>query len=144
MGTYIASPGKGAPSFRMLYVDGYTGSMRISRNAVVNGNAHQGFMLCNWYGHTPVQANVLQLGDASWGSDYEISANCDGNPVMTVQANLILSDESSGAHQLSEAFLGQYLLVYDAACAASIRSRAQCPDFLDKLNQIIIHLGGPT
>merc|ERR1719265_6845 len=76
--TYIASPGEGAPSFRMLYVDGYTGSMQISRNAVVNANAHQGFMLCNWYGQSQVQANVLQLGEASWGSDYEIKANCDG------------------------------------------------------------------
>merc|ERR1712025_1110042 len=39
--TYLASPGEGAPSFRMLYIDGFTGSMRISRNAVVNGNTLQ-------------------------------------------------------------------------------------------------------
>lgn len=102
---FISSPGEGAPSFRMLYVDGYTGSMRIARNAVVGGNAHQGFMLCNWYGYTPVTANVLQLGAASWGNDYEISANCDGNPVMTVEGNVVLSDEASPRHQPSARFI---------------------------------------
>merc|ERR1712039_244994 len=76
---YLASPGEGAPAMRMLYIDGYTGSMRISRNAVVNGNSLQGFNLCNWYGESLAQANVLQLGDASWGSNFDIS--CDGNPI---------------------------------------------------------------
>ena len=35
----------------------------IARNAAA-GNAHQGFMLCNWYGHSQVFSNALQLGDA--------------------------------------------------------------------------------
>ena len=47
--TYLTSPGEqGVQSFRMLYVDGYTGSMAINRNAVVDGNSYQGMMLCNW------------------------------------------------------------------------------------------------
>ena len=36
--------------------------MAIERNAVAGGsNAHQGLMLCNWYGESTVGANVLQL-----------------------------------------------------------------------------------
>ena len=142
--TYLASPGPGAPSFRMLYVDGYTGSMRISRNAVVDANAHQGFMLCNWYGRSTVEANALQLGDASWGSDYEISANCDGNPVMDVRANLVLSDEASSSHQPDARFVDQYATLFDTVCAASIRAAAQdsSTDFFDALNRVIVHLGG--
>eukprot|EP00947_MAST-08B_sp_MAST-8B-sp1_P003427 g3427.t1 len=142
--TWLASPGKGAPSFRMLYVDGYTGSMRIRRNAVVDGNAHQGFMLCNWYGRSQVEANALQLGPASWGSAYEISVNCDGNPVIASQANLVLSDESSPSHQPDPAFADQYAQVYDTVCAASVRAHAQASsaDFLGGLSGVIEKLGG--
>ena len=142
--TYLSSPGLGAPSFRMLYVDGYTGSMRITRNAVADGNAHQGFMLCNWYGQSTVAANVLQLGDASWGSDYDISANCDGNPIMQVQANLVISDETSGHHQPDAKFLDQYRKVFDTVCAATIQASAPSPRFLDGLNRIIVKLGGSS
>ena len=46
-----------------------------------------------------MHANVLQLGDASWGGDYDITANCDGNPIMDLQANLVLSDEDSPYHE---------------------------------------------
>jgi hypothetical protein len=142
--TYLASPGPGAPSFRMLYVDGYTGSMRISRNAVVDANAHQGFMLCNWYGSSTVEANALQLGDASWGSDFEISANCDGNPVLALRANLVLSDEASGSHQPEASFVDQYSTMFDTVCTASIRAAAQDSSaaFLDALSRVIVKLGG--
>lgn len=139
---YIASPGTGAPSFRMLYVDGYTGSMRIESNAVVNANAHQGFMLCNWYGHSTVQTNVLQLGDASWGSDYEISTNCDGNPIMTTHGNLVLSDETSGSHQPNADSIAQYVSVFDSVCSASLMASEEADDFLNDLNDVIVQLGG--
>jgi len=49
--------------------------MSIARNAIVGANAHQGMMLCNWYGHSVVNANVLQLGEATWGNDFEISVS---------------------------------------------------------------------
>lgn len=139
---WLASPGEGAPSFRMLYVDGYTGSMRINRNAVVGGNAHQGFMLCAWYGHSQVQANALQLLDASWGSAFEISINCDGNPLFDARANLVLSDESSPMHQPDAAFIGQYALLFDMVCAAAARAAAPSTEFLDGLNQVMTQLGG--
>ena len=140
---YLVSPGVGAPSFRMLYVDGYTGSMRISRNAVVNGNAHQGFMLCNWYGHSTVESNALQLGDASWGSDYEISVNCDGNPVLTTRGNLVLSDESSPSHQPDAELADEYAKVYRMVCAASIRAgvKGKAGTFLDALNRVLTSVG---
>ena len=142
--TWLSSPGEGATSFRMLYVDGYTGSMRISRNAVVDANAYQGFMVCSWYGHSLIQANALQLGDASWGDAYDIATNCDGNRVATTQANLVLSDESSRTHQPAQDFVDQYLQLHDMVCAASIRASAPCPSFLLALNDVITKLGGPS
>eukprot|EP00492_Amphilonche_elongata_P004148 TRINITY_DN4534_c0_g1_i1.p2 TRINITY_DN4534_c0_g1~~TRINITY_DN4534_c0_g1_i1.p2 ORF type:complete len:74 (-),score=10.68 TRINITY_DN4534_c0_g1_i1:71-292(-) len=33
--TWIASPNGSPPAFRFLYVDGFTGSMSIKRNAIV-------------------------------------------------------------------------------------------------------------
>ena len=140
--TYIASPGLGAPSFRMLYVDGYTGSMRISRNAVVNANAHQGFMLCNWYGHSSVTANVLDLGEASWGNAYEIAVNCDGNPVLTTAGNLVVSDESSPSHQPDAKLVDAYELVFQSVCLATNHSGAPSSSFLSRLNGIIEQVGG--
>ena len=78
--TYIGTPGAvGASAFRMLYVDGYTGSMQISGNAVVASSANQGFMLCMWYGNSDIFANALALS-GSWGPTYDIASNCDGNP----------------------------------------------------------------
>ena len=126
----------------MLYVDGYTGSMRVARNAVVGANAHQGFMLCNWYGHSTVSANVLQLGDAAWGADYELSVNCDGNPVIDARANLVLSDESSGAHQPDAAAIAEYGKAYATVCAATARAASPAPGFLDALDDVIAKLGG--
>lgn len=145
--TYLASPGEGAPANRMLYIDGYTGSMQISRNAVVNGNSFQGFNLCNWYGHTPVQANVLDLGGALWGSNFVIS--CDGNPmddypIMEVRGNLVLSDESSDTHQPDAEFVDQYSKVFETVCAASLRAEAPSQDFLEALNSIITGFGGQS
>ena len=96
-----------------------------------------------WYGHSAVEANALQLGDASWGADYEISTNCDGNPVADVQGNLILSDEDSPSHQPDAAFATQYAQIYDTVCAASRRAAAPAPDFLAGLNAVITKLGGP-
>ena len=64
----------------------------------------------------------MQLGDASGGSDYEIQANCDGNPIMAVRANLVLSDEASPAHQPSPDAVDDYVVVYDTVCAASARA----------------------
>ena len=142
--SYLASPGEGATSFRMLYVDGYTGSMNISRNAVVGANAYQGFMLCNWYGASVVHANALQLGDASWGADYEIQANCDGNPIMDVRANLVLSDEDSPTHEPDATFADDYARVYDTVCAASVRAAASVDEFLEGLNDVITQLGGTS
>eukprot|EP00912_Choanoflagellata_sp_UC4_P000715 UC4_evm1s445 len=104
---------EGAPSFRMLYVDGYTGSMSITRNAIVGANARQGLMLCNWYGHSLVKANALQLGESSWGNLYEISINCDGNPVLTSEGNLVLSDQTSPSHQPAISNLEDYEAVFD-------------------------------
>ena len=140
--TYIASPGLGAPSFRMLYVDGYTGSMRISRNAVVNANAHQGFMLCNWYGHSLVRANVLDLGPASWGDDYEIAVNCDGNPVLTTVGNLVVSDENSPSHQPDAKMVDEYGVVFQSVCLATNQSGASSSSFLARLNAVIEQVGG--
>jgi hypothetical protein len=144
--TYLASPWEGAPSMRMLYIDGFTGSMRISRNAVVDGNTLQGFNLCNWYGQSPVSANVLELGDAFWGGDFVLG--CDGSPVdssiMTMQGNLVLSDESSGIHQPDVGLIDDYLKVYETVCTASLRAGAPSDDFLDRLNNVITQLGGQS
>ena len=140
--TYLSTPGEGAPAWRLLYVDGYTGSMHIARNAAAGANAHQGFMLCNWYGRSTVTANALQIGDAGWGGDYEISVNCDGNPVLDTQGNLVLSDESSPAHEPDVNFVDQYTTMFDTVCAASKRASAPSPDFLQALNTVITSLGG--
>ena len=139
---YLATPGEGPPAFRMLYVDGFTGSMNIARNAVVGANAHQGMMLCNWYGHSVVAANAVQLGPASWGSAFEISVNCDGNPVIDAHANLVLSDETSPMHQPDPASVADYGGIFDSVCAASTRADAPCPDFLAGLSAVIAKLGG--
>ncbi len=140
--TWIASPDGSPPAFRFLYVDGYTGSMSIKRNAVVAGNARQGFNVCNWYGMAEVQANALQLGGASWGSNFDI--NCDGNPSPSFQAkaNLVLSDESSPAHQPDADFIDEYMQVFQTVCAASRRAAAPADEFLDDLNGVLAALGG--
>merc|ERR1711879_577535 len=106
----------------------------------------QGFNLCNWYGESSVQANVLQLGDASWGSSFDIS--CDGNPIqlplVTAQGNLVLSDESSSSHKPGIAFVHQYIKVFETVCAASLRAETQSQNFLEGLNKTITRLGGPS
>lgn len=142
--TWIASPNGSPPAFRFLYVDGYTGSMSIRRNAVVDGNARQGFNVCNWYGRAHVEANALQLGDASWGPTFDI--NCDGYPSPSFEstANLVLSDETSKAHQPDAHFLEEYAHVFRMVCAASRRAAAPADGFLEALNGVIAALGGPT
>merc|ERR1712151_96358 len=91
------------------------------------------------------QANVLELGDASWGSAFDIS--CDGNtiepPLVTVQGNLVLSDESSSSHKPDTDFVDQYTKVFETVCAASLRAEVPSQDFLKSLNTIITRFGGP-
>ena len=142
--TWIASPNGSPPAFRFLYVDGFTGSMSIRRNAVVDGNARQGFNVCNWYGRALVEANALQLGDASWGPTFDI--NCDGSasPSFQTRANLVLSDESSAAHQPDAHFIDDYRQVFRMVCAASRRAAASADGFFAALNGVIAALGGPT
>merc|ERR1712083_1113475 len=99
-----------------------------------------------WYGESLAQANVLALGDSSWGSNFDIS--CDGNaidpPLVTVQGNLVLSDESSRSHQPDADFVDQYIKVYETVCAASHRAQAPSKDFLSSLNKLITKLGGSS
>eukprot|EP00310_Coccolithus_braarudii_P024559 CAMPEP_0183346650 /NCGR_PEP_ID=MMETSP0164_2-20130417/11703_1 /TAXON_ID=221442 /ORGANISM="Coccolithus pelagicus ssp braarudi, Strain PLY182g" /LENGTH=397 /DNA_ID=CAMNT_0025517959 /DNA_START=38 /DNA_END=1231 /DNA_ORIENTATION=+ len=142
--TWIASPGGSPPAFRFLYVDGFTGAMSIKRNAVVAGNARQGFNVCNWYGRAEVQANALQMGDASWGSSFDI--NCDGypSPPLVRAANLVLSDETSEAHEPDAAFIGDYAQLFHTVCAASRHADAPADDFLERLNAVLVALGGPN
>ena len=65
-------------------------------------------MLCNWYGHSPVRANAIDLGPGSWGYLYEISVNCDGNPILDAQGNLVLSDTKSPVNRPDPAFVADY------------------------------------
>ena len=118
--------------------------MSIKRNAVVAGNARQGFNVCNWYGRADVQANALQLGDASWGPTFDISCDGSDSPAFKATANLVLSDEGSGAHQPDAAFMDDYVQVFQMVCAASRRAAAPANDFLDGLNGVLASLGGPT
>ena len=134
--TWIATPGFGPPSFRALYVDGYTGSMVVEGNAV-DVNTHQGMMLCNWYGRSNVTANALALGAASWGTDFEIQINCDGNPVLEANANLILSDTSAPFHDPEVTYFDHYRALFHRVCAASKRSGADASAFLSALNSEI-------
>ena len=142
--TWIASPDGSPPAFRFLYVDGYTGAMSIKRNAVVAGNSRQGFNVCTWYGLASVQANALQLGDASWGPDFDISCDGSPSPAFKATANLILSDEGSEAHQPDAAFADDYAQVYQMVCAASRRAAAPADDFLKGLNGVLAKLGAAT
>jgi len=142
--TWIATPGGDPPAFRFLYVDGYTGGMVIKRNAIVGGNARQGFNVCNWYGRADVQANALQLGDASWGPTFDI--NCDGYPTppLVPLANLVLSDETSEAHQPNADFVEDYATLFRSVCAASRQAAAPATSFLDALNAVLDALGAQT
>ena len=128
----------------MLYVDGYTGSMHISRNAVVGANALQGFMLCNWYGHSKVESNVIDLLGASWGSNFEIAINCDGNPIIKATGNLVLSDKASPMNDPDSTFVGEYKTIYSNVCKASHQSQTNCSSFLLQLADIIKQLDGTT
>ena len=42
---YLASPGEGAPSFRMLYVDGYTGAKRERETAFLRSCGSPTFVM---------------------------------------------------------------------------------------------------
>ena len=72
--------------------------------------------------------------------------NCDGNPSDSFKAtaNLVLSDESSGAHQPDANFVDDYVQVFQMVCAASRRAAAPAQGFLDELNGVLAALGAPT
>jgi len=135
---FLATPGPGAPFMRLLYVDGYTGSMNINRNGASGVSSTEGFAPCTWYGHTPTHSNVL---DGNFPSR-DVYGNCDGNPIVDLQGNLILSNQGSATHDPQQALVADYEKVYRNMCAAGHRSGAVTQQFLSRLAVVITNLGG--